>query len=89
MIEIENLVSDDAEVANCLNNLFSNIVKKLEILKYDVEDDLRLNMNSHPILKVVLKYKKHPSIISIRSFRHDVSNFNFSCSDKNKKKLEV
>ena len=83
MIEDENLVSDDAEVANCLNNFFSNIVKNLEIPKYDVEGDLHLNMNSHPTLKAVFKYKNHPSIISIRRFRHQVSNFNFSCIDKN------
>ena len=37
LIENENLVSDDAEVANCLNNFFSNIVKNLEIPKYEVE----------------------------------------------------
>ena len=78
LIENENLVSDDAEVANCLNNFFSNIVKNLEIPKYDVEDDLYLNINSHPTFKAVF-----PSIISIRRFRHQVSNFNFSCIDKN------
>ena len=83
MIEKENLVSDDAEVANYLNNFFSNFVKNLEIPKYDVEDDLHLNMNSHPTLKAVFKYKNHPSIISIRRFRFQVSNFNFSCIDKN------
>ena len=31
LIENENLVSDDAEVANCLNNFFSNIVKNVEV----------------------------------------------------------
>ena len=51
--------------------------------KYDVEDDLHLNMNSHATLKAVFNYKNHPSIISIRRFRHQVSNFNFSCIDKN------
>ena len=40
-------------------------------------------MNGHPTLKAVFKYKKHPSIISIRRFYHQVSNFNFSCIDKN------
>ena len=40
-------------------------------------------MNSHPTLKAVFKFKNHPSIISIRRFRHQVSNFNFSCIDKN------
>ena len=75
MIENENLVSDDAEVANCLKNFFSNIVKNLVIPKYEVENDLNLNMNSHPTLKAVFKYKNHPSIISIRRFCHQVSNF--------------
>ena len=83
LIENENLVSDDAEVANCLNNFFSNVAKNLEIPKYDVKDDLHLNMKSHLTLKAVFKYKSHPSIISIRHFRHQVSNFNFSCIDKN------
>ena len=81
MIENENLVSDDAEVANYLKNFFSYIVKNLEIPKYKVEVDLHLKMNSRPTLKAVFKYKNHPSIISIGRFRHQVSNF---CSiDKN------
>ena len=83
LIEDENLVSDDAEVANCLNIFFSNIVKNLEIPKYEVVDDLHLNMSSHPTLKAVFKYKNHLSIISIRRFRHQDSNFNFSCINKN------
>ena len=83
MIENENLVSDDAEVANCLNNCFSNIAKNLEIPKYEVEDDLHLNMNSHLTLKAVFKYKNHPSINSIRRFCHQVLNCKFSCIDKN------
>ena len=52
LIENKNLISDDAELPNCFNIFFSNIVKKLEIPKYEVEDDLHLNMNSHPTLKV-------------------------------------
>ena len=40
-------------------------------------------MNGHPTLKPVLKYKNHLSIISIRRFRHQVSNFDFSCIDNN------
>ena len=63
--------------------IFFNSVKNLEIPKYEVEDDLHLNMNSHATLKASFKYKNHPSIISIRCFRHQVLNFNFSCVDKN------
>ena len=39
-------------------------------------------MNSHPTLKEVFKCKNHPSIISIRRFCHQLSNFNLSCIDK-------
>ena len=77
------MVSDDAEVANCLDNFFSDIAKNLEIPNYEVEDDLYLNMNSHPTQKAVFKYKNHSSIISIRHFCHQVLNFNFSCIDNN------
>ena len=76
LIEDENLVSDDAEVASCVNNFFSNIVKNLEIPA--VEDDLHVNMNSHPTFKAVFKYENYPSIISIRRFCHQVSNIKLS-----------
>ena len=33
LIENEKPVSDSTEIANCLNNFFSNIVKNLEIPK--------------------------------------------------------
>ena len=76
------MISDDAEVAKCFNDLFSDIVKNLEIPKYEVDDDLYLNLNSHPTVKAAFKYKNHPSVVSIRRFCHYVSNFNFSCIDK-------
>ena len=73
LIVNENLVLDDAEEANCLNIFFLILLK---ILKY-------LSMNSHPTFKTVFKNKIHPSIISIRRFHHQVSNFNFPCIGKN------
>ena len=61
---------------------FPKTVKDLEIPMYEIEDDLQLHMSSHPNLKAVFKYKNHLSIISIKRF-HQVSNFIFSCIDKN------
>ena len=46
-----------------------------------------LCLSPSPILnrvKAVFKYKNHWSIVSIRCLSHRVSNFNFSCIDKNK-----
>ena len=71
LIENDKLVSDNTEIANCLNNFFSNIIKNLEIPMYEVKDSFHQNIES-PTLKAVLKYRNRSSIIS-----------NFSCIDKN------
>ena len=76
MIENEKLVSDNTEVENCLNNFFSNIVKILEIPMYELKDNFHQNIES-PSLKEVLKYRRHPSIISILHSFHQASSFNF------------
>ena len=81
MIENEKLVSNNIKVANCLNYFFSNIVKNLEIPKYEVKDNFHQNMES-PALKAVFKYRNHPSIISISYSFRQASSFNFSCIDK-------
>ena len=39
---------DDTKVASGHNNIFSSIIKNLDIQKYEVADELHLNMNSHP-----------------------------------------
>ena len=82
LIEKEELISDEREVANSFNDFFSNIVKNLEIPKFDVGDAIRSNMNNHPTLKAILKYRNHPSITSIARFRNRFSAFHFSCIDK-------
>ena len=82
LVENEKLVSYNTEVANCHNIFFSNIVKNLGIPKCEVKDNFHQNIES-PTLKVVLKYRNHPSIISISHSFHQTSSFNFSCIDKN------
>ena len=39
---------DDTKVASGHNSIFSSIIKNLDIQKYEVADELHLNMNSHP-----------------------------------------
>ena len=79
LIEKEKLV---AKVANYLNIFFSNVAKNLEIPKYLVKESFHENIKCST-LKAVLKYRKHPSIISISHSFHQASSFNFSCIDKN------
>ena len=63
-MENEKLVSDNAEVTNCLNNFSFNILQNSEIPNDEVKDNLHQIIKS-PALKAVLKCRKHPSIISI------------------------
>ena len=59
------LINNKTKTAKVLNKFFSNIVKNLEIPECE-----NLNRNfqkfTDPVLKVILKYKNHPSIISIK-----------------------
>lgn len=77
LIENKKMVSDDAEIANCPNNIFSSIVKNVEKAKYEIGNELNLN------LKPILKYRNHPSVICITRFCSQALSFNFSCIDEN------
>ena len=83
LVNNERITSDEVEVANTLNDFFSSIIKNLELPEYYVEDKLSHNLSSHPTLKAILKYKKHPSIKVIKSFSTRFSKFYLSQVDKN------
>ena len=53
LVETEELVSGESDVAQRFNQLFSNIVKNLDISKYVVGDTLHLNMKNYPILMAI------------------------------------
>ena len=53
LVEKEELVSSESDVAQCFNLFFSNIVKNLDIPKYVVRDMLHLNLKNHPILMAI------------------------------------
>ena len=79
---MEKEVSSESDVAQRFNQFFSNIVKNLDIPKYVVEDTLHLNLKNHPILMAILKYRDHPSIITIKRFRYQTVPFHFSHINK-------
>ena len=81
-MEKEELVSSESDVAQRFNEFSSNIVKNLDIPKYVVGDTPRLNLKNHPTLMAILKYRDHPSIITIKRFRYQTVPFHFSFIDK-------
>ena len=83
LVKNEEVISDDVEVANTLNNYFSNVVKNLKIPEKFVTDSLPQSLSRHPTLNAILKYKNHPSMRVIKRFSQRFSSFYFSYVDKN------
>ena len=76
LVKNEEVISDDLEVANTLNNSFSNVVKNLKIPeKFVTVTSLKVYRGTQ------LKYKNHPSVI--KRFSQRFSSFHFSHVDEN------
>ena len=70
--------------AKVLNAFFSNIVQNLDIQQYNVDDLICENIND-PLLKAIVRYRNHPSIVAIKKFCNSKSHFSF----KNVQKEEI
>ena len=60
IIEENEIVSNDENLAQVLNTFFSNIVGSLDIPTYVTSNPI-----SDPIIKLIVKHRKHPSILTI------------------------
>ena len=76
LIKKGKTIFKEDEVANTLNYFFSNIARNLNIPKHLV-NALNHRLSNHPTLKVILKYKNHPSINTIRCTTKHLSSFYF------------
>ena len=81
LVEEDEIISKDSEVAEVLNTFFSNIVSNLNIPEYQMNDPISDNIND-PVLKAIAKYKIHPSIKAIEKIPKPDNLFNFSNVDK-------
>ena len=59
------ILKTESETAESLNSVFPNIVKNLNISRYSEFDPVTENI-AYPTLKVIFKYKDHPSILAIQ-----------------------
>ena len=64
LIEENEIVSNDERTVQVLNAFFSNIVGILNIPEYVINDLISDNV-SDPIIKQIVKYRKHLSILTI------------------------
>ena len=66
LVDEDNIISEDSEVAEVLNNFFDNAVKDLKI---NENQYILSNTNGidNPVDIAVEKYKNHPSILTIKA----------------------
>ena len=72
--ESDSLVTDCGKVATELNSFFSSVVKNLNIPSYEGCDPLSGNI-FHPTLKAIVKWRNHPSILTITSEHENMPKF--------------
>ena len=82
LVENNNIVSSEIEIAEKINVFFSNTVKELNIkvkeyLLCDVSDI------NHPIERTIRKYKNHPSIQMIKETFDSNKRFSFDLVSSN------
>ena len=64
LIDQDDIISDDAKIAEIMNNFFTNIVENLDIQGYNC--NYRGDRNSDQISRIIDKFKDHPSILNIK-----------------------
>ena len=66
------MLSDDIDIAECMNDYFINITETLNIRKWP--GDNSNNQNEDIVNKAIFKYKNHPSIKMIMDKLGEVDN---------------
>ena len=70
-------VKTEMKTAEVFNSFFSNIVKNLKIPHYSNFDPIAQNIED-PTLKAIVKYKNHPSILTIQAKYKGKNKFSFT-----------
>ena len=82
----EEIILGDYKTAKVLNIFFSNIASNLNILEYSNNKHLAHN-TTHPVLKCVLKYRNHSSILGIGKLYNKHPRLPFSFSKINREEI--
>ena len=84
LIDYGEVVVTEPDPANVLNIFFSNAVANLKIPVYADCDPIANSIND-PILKVIVRYRNHPSILIMGEVCKKSHKFSFSFSQVGKK----
>ena len=65
LVEDDKIKENDKNTAYILNEFFSNVITTLGIPQYNETEPLSHNIGD-PLMKAIMKYRFHPSIIVIK-----------------------
>ena len=74
VFENDEIIKTEKETANVLNAFFLNIAQNPDIQQYNEDDPICENIND-PLLKAIVRYRNHPSIVASKKFCNSKSHF--------------
>ena len=77
LVENDDILENDKRAATVFNNFFSNIITNLGIPQYIEEEPISQNIDD-PLMKAIVKYRNHPSIVAIKGKCDSGLSFSFS-----------
>ena len=77
-VEDDKIVEENKNFASVLNKFLSNIITVLGIPQYNEAEPVSHNIGD-PLMKVIMKYRFHPSLIAIK--KNSQSSFSVSFSE--------
>ena len=76
LTENDEIIKTEKGTRKVLNASFSNIVQNLDIQQFNEDDPICENMN-YTLLKAIVRYHNHPSIVAIKKFCNSKSRLAF------------
>ena len=75
--EDDKIIENDKNTASILNEFFSNVITTLGIPQYNETEPESHNIGD-PLMKAIMKYRFHPSIVAIKKNFNSGLSFSFS-----------
>ena len=88
LVENDDILENDKRTATVFNNLFSNNITNLGIPQYIEEEPISQNIDD-PLMKAIVKYRNHPSIVAIKGKCDSVLSFSFSQVERDEIMKEI
>ena len=88
LIEDDKIIENDKNTAFILNEFFSNIITTLGIPQYNETEPVSHKIGD-PLMKAIMKYRFHPSIVAIKKNCNSGLPFSFSQVERHEIMKEI